>query len=572
MSNSVTESSELPIESAPTASPAGKLRTQADFQSLLLELARAERGYRYFRDPDRRRGPLVDRVHRALQIDLERSGALDFTIGDEGFRLQRADSPKSSVVGTEGALEELRSALRRQGLERLRLDPSLTLTALDGFLDLLVRPGGEEPDPDRFSRLLAARDTRGLQINEIDAHQTPEPPPRLAATPPRAAVSIASTLPAVEMPPAIQTASTDDAKPCLEDEPLSVVSPDDRGERLRARLIELDATVEEEAYRRRAADIVVWAEELWHCELHDDCYRALLVLADHAVGAGGRSEDQARAAEACFGMLAMGDRLTDLIDRATRPGLAGVRAAQLLLQLGEPAVPAILGRLCDEDDPDRAAPLRALILTQGETALAGLLDAIRGKDERRARVGIQLAGELQNPVVLPALLAGLRSSALPRRIETIRALSLLPGEESQAALMNALTSDLEEIASEAGKALASVGGSEAVPAFLDVLESSIQAHRTTLGCTLIELLGRLRDERAVPRLSAILERRPMLRRAHWHSIQIAALEALSRMPAKEARRAVDRAARYAHRVVADRARQLIAERGANAQPVPANPT
>jgi HEAT repeat protein len=84
-----------------------------------------------------------------------------------------------------------------------------------------------------------------------------------------------------------------------------------------------------------------------------------------------------------------------------------------------------------------------------------------------------------------------------------------------------------------------------------------------LSQTLVRLLGQLGDERAVPRLSAILERKPILRRTHHHTIQLAVIDALAILPTKEARRAIERAARRAAKPVSDRARTRLAEMGAN---------
>jgi len=531
-------------------------RNPADFSSLLLELARAQRGFLFYDETDSRRRPLADRAHRALASELNRAGAIEFTLEEAGFRLAGVAAP----IEPSGALVGLEQALRSQGLIRLRIDPTLTRTALAGFLDLLGRGPDRDPSPDHFARTLAARDTQGIRLNEIDT-VGPAPTPSLSGTPPRASASLAST-PLADSAPTPLKSSADDAKPALEDAPLESPAADDRGERLRARLIELDATLEDEDYRGRVKDIVSWAEDLWNRELIDESYRAMLVLADHAVGRGGRSEVQARAAAASFASLASGGRLDDLIRRASHSldsfdASAGVRAAQLLLQLGEHAVPTIIDRLNAESDPDRAAPLRSLILTQGETALPHILSAIEGDDEGRARLGIRLAGELQNPAVLPTLLETLAAPDLSRRVETIRALSFLPGKESKQALTDALSSDLEELAAAASEALADADGSDAVPALLDVLEASVQSSRTKLGRSLIEVLGRLGDERAVPRLSAILERRPVLRRAHWHAIQLAAVDALAILPTKEARRSVERASLHAAGPVRDRARQVL---------------
>jgi len=155
---------------------------------------------------------------------------------------------------------------------------------------------------------------------------------------------------------------------------------------------------------------------------------------------------------------------------------------------------------------------------------------------------------------------------LGRRVEAIRALSLHPGQESSDALELALASDLDEIAGEAGRAIARTQGGEAVPALLEVLENSTQNGRTQLGCMLIQALGRIGDERAVPRLCAILERRPVLRRVHWHALQLATVEALAVLPTKEARRCVDRAARDGTQSVRARAREVV-ERLAQQDPL-----
>jgi HEAT repeat protein len=153
----------------------------------------------------------------------------------------------------------------------------------------------------------------------------------------------------------------------------------------------------------------------------------------------------------------------------------------------------------------------------------------------------------------------LRSSELSRRVETIRALGFLPGEESKNVLASALESNFEEIAIAATNAVATTEGSRAVPALLDVLAASLRTNRTNASRALIEVLGRLGDERAVPRLSAILERKPILRRAHQHAIQIAAIDALAILPTKEARRSIERAARLGARQVSDRARRHLDE-------------
>ncbi len=523
-------------------------RTSADFTSLLLELSRALRGFSFYAETDPKRRPLLDRAFRALSSELSRAGPIELQLVDDAFVLDGLPAP----IPSGGVLAPLEKALRHHGIERLRLDPSLTRNALDGFLDLLGQPRQRFGDPASFARILAARDSRGLRLNDLedDARRAT---PRLDSTPPHASASLASNLRSQPVARSPAWHSDDSLKPTLETHPLEAPSPDDRGERLRARLIELDQFADDSAYQDRVSDIAVWAQELWNQGLADECYRALLVLADHAVGCGGRPEAQARAAAACFSELASGERLRDLIRRATGSSGTGVRAAQLLLQLGPAVVPELLDRICEEEDPDRSAPLHALIMTMGEAALPTLVSAIRGPDDRRARIGIRLAGELQSPAALPTLLASLRSPDLSRRTETIRALSFLPGDEAKQVLANALESNYEEIAIAATRAVATAEGPDAVPTLLDILEASLRTGRTKVSRTLVEVLGRIGDERVVPRLSAILERKPILRRAHHHAIQLAAIDALAILPTREARRAIERAARHGARPVRDRA-------------------
>lgn len=529
-------------------------RTNADFTSLLLECARALRGFSFYAETDPKRRPLLDRAFRALSSELERSGPIDLRLGEGTFILDGLATP----IPAGGALDPLAGALGRHGIERLRLDPSLTRNALDGFLDLLGQPVDRFESPTAFARILSARDSRGLRINDLEdpaRHATP----RLDTTPPCASASLASGFSSPMPTRSPPSSGGESKKPTLESHPLEVPSPDDRGERLRARLIELDQFADDSAYQARVADISVWAQELWNQGLIDECYRALLVLADHAVGCGGRPETQARMAAACFAELASGERLHDLIRRATGSSGTGVRAAQLLLQLGPTVVPELLDRICEEPDPDRSAPLHALIMTMGEAALPTLISAIQGPDDHRARIGIRLAGELQSPAALPTLLASLRSPSLSRRTETIRALSLLPGDEAKQVLANALESNYEEIAVAATRAVATAEGPDAVPMLLDILEASLRTSRTKVSRTLVEVLGRIGDERVVPRLSAILERKPILRRAHHHAIQLAAIDALAILPTREARRAIERAARHGARPVRDRARDRLDE-------------
>lgn len=530
-------------------------RTANDLNSLLLEFARALRGLAYFPETDPQREPILDRVHRAVQGELARAGILDLQVVDGGIEI-------SGLEGTlegDGVVGEFAKALSRHQLHRIRLDSKLSRHALHGLLEFLGHDEDRYGSPQEFARLLSAREASGISLNDFEVVSEPVAQ-KLTATPPRASASLGAAI--LVQPPELLAEDQDEA--AIEDltievDPLNLPSSDDRGERLRARLIELDRTTDDASYGQRAADVVRWAEDLRRIGLTTEWYRAAIVLADHAVGFGGRSEAQAHTAELCFKEIARGEGLEELIERACQPQPeAGVRSAQLLLQLGEAAAPPLFDRICEGSDPDQIPTLTSLILTLGAASLSTLAHAIQGEDDTRARVAIRLAGDLQNPALLPFLIEALKQPDLTRKLETIRALSLLPGDHSKAALEAALESDLDAIVVAATGALATTDGREAVPALLDVLEASVHTTRTTVCIELIDVLGRIGDERAVPRLTSILERRPMIRRVHWHAIQLAAVDALIQLPTKEARRSIERTAKNGPRPVRARAQKMLA--------------
>jgi HEAT repeat protein len=534
----------------------------------LLELARALRGFATCEGALTRRRALSERAFQAVSTEVHRSGPLDLTMRQRAFVLP--DLPDR--IEARGGLAILHELLARHAIERLRVDARLSIDALHGLLELIVRPPVPDADIRTLLDTLQARDARGIRLNAVD-EPLPMPPRALGSTPPRPSVSVmtariesaptAPPSPPDPSPtpmiarPAERSARTGDRADPTSRAPLPMPS---LGERLRARLVELEHTTDDESYARLAGEIVVWATQLGHDGLAEDCYRAMRVLADHAVGGGGRTEPQARTAARRFAELASDERLEDLIDRALVSDESGVQAAQLLLQRREAAVPSILERLHALPDPLASGPLHALVITSGDAAVPALLRGIQSRDETRSRLALRLAGELQNPALLPALALAARNAPLACQIEAIRALCLIPGEASRQALSDALSSQLDQIAIAATQAIAAKTGIDAVPALLDVLETHVRSTRTQLCRAVIDVLGRLGDERAVPRLAAILERRPVLRRAHWHAIQLAAVDALAVLPTREARRAVERAASHAAGPVRDRARQRLSPR------------
>ena len=107
------------------------LRTAADYTGVLLELARAQRGFLFYRETDARRRPLAERAHRAICSELRRAGTIALVRDAAGPRfLLPNDVPP---IEATGALLDFEKALRRHGVKQLRLDPLLTETAVAGL-------------------------------------------------------------------------------------------------------------------------------------------------------------------------------------------------------------------------------------------------------------------------------------------------------------------------------------------------------------------------------------------------------------------------------------------------------
>ena len=194
-----------------TATSGRTARTKTDVTGLLLELARALRGFAFYKETDSQRRALLDRAFRAVSGELSRSGSIDVELTEAGFWI----SGLSQTVESDGVLRPLEAAMHTHGLSRLSIDPSLTRTALHGFFDLLGLPGDRFESPECFARSLAARDSQGLRLNDIDERHSATTP-KLSATPPRASASLGSMLISNELEQSGQSVEPAQEKPTLE--------------------------------------------------------------------------------------------------------------------------------------------------------------------------------------------------------------------------------------------------------------------------------------------------------------------------------------------------------------------
>ena len=134
----------------------------------------------------------------------------------------------------------------------------------------------------------------------------------------------------------------------------------------------------------------------------DECYDAILMIADHAAGDGTRTLVQQRCAETMLDLLLQEDQLTDLIQRAaSRNTRTDLRAVQILVQLGARAVPALIATLAADRDPTRVSRIESLVLALDDRATPALRSAMfEGKPSHR-RLAVQLAAKVRDPSLVP---------------------------------------------------------------------------------------------------------------------------------------------------------------------------
>jgi HEAT repeat protein len=532
-------------------------RTAADLSSLLVELGRVLRGIGFYAEGSAARTEVLGRAFLALRVELDRAGPLELWIAEEHFRATGIDDAVA-----HGHLRDLAEALTGHGIERVAFDDRLTRDALAAFVELLDQRPRALEKAGGLARALAARSSAGIRINggEESALHAEE---RLIATPAVAAASLGSALLAPSRDLHVDREGDDAEKPALEERPLEARASDERGERLLFRLIELDRCTDDAGYDFLAKRIVRWAKELFDDGLEDECHRAILVLADHAVGEGGRSGLQARIAHKHCTDLASERRLEALIDRARASDVrVSVRATQVLLLLGESAIPPIFERLAGERDEEAAAQLTAILIALGEIALPHLRRMIAGPSGERALLAVRLAAELQNPDIVAVLVPLLSGPRREMRREAARSLAQLGGEPAIDALINALVSELDDMAETAAHCLGAMGARRAAQPLLVALDRAMERSDARCAREMIRALGQLGEERAVPKLVAMLERRMLLRRKWLSELQVAAISALGKLPGREALRAVERAVRHRESAVRERAVKSLAARRA----------
>ncbi len=143
----------------------------------------------------------------------------------------------------------------------------------------------------------------------------------------------------------------------------------------------------------------------------------------------------------------------------------------------------------------------------------------------KAAIARQL-GELGHPSAVAALAKLLESHHIIVRIEALKALSKIDSDASQQAIVSAFGDHNERVKTLAIEACGKNRIAKSAPKLIDFLSP---AHLPRIRCAAADVLGELKDERAVKPLITLLK-------SDGHATRISAVEALGKIGGSEVKK------------------------------------
>jgi hypothetical protein len=261
---------------------------------------------------------------------------------------------------------------------------------------------------------------------------------------------------------------------------------------------------------------------------------------DDTIGAPIR-ERAAQAVEA----VATEDTAAYLIEHLGSPGVgSGPDLAEVLLGLGAPVIPLLLGRLAAEDQEATRARLVEILGRFREVALPHLTEAVQQAGQDLACDLARILGEIggETGVVLLGRLA--RHREVQVRTEAIRGLARIGATSAHRLLMQALRDPDTSVVELALGFLGAARVRQSVPAILRLAGQPVLAGSAfTVRKAAVVALGAVGDPALVSFLTSLLYTRTWFRRAAGDEIRLAAAQALLSMGRPEAREALEKGSR-----------------------------
>ncbi len=530
---------------------AGQTRAPADVCTLLIEVGRVLKAFRFYPEQHPSRKEAIDRGFSAWRGELDRSGELALEIKQSTFRI----AGSGEVIG-RGALDDLVREFVHRGVRRVVFAADADREAFCALVDVLALDPDQIVDDGGVEQALYSRATSGVVLNAVDYTKLLDREPAPFVAEEADASADASDEGDADLPiPRDQTLGVDPLaalQGMLNTENSDVndgaclPEPEaDPSAELIAALRHLDECRVDAGYQDLLQRVSVGCAALVDNGAADDIYRAVLVLSSHAVDASRPDRQRTLAEEALF-QLVTSERIEDIIERACKTGpQASVRATQILLQLGAHVVPCLLDTLQTESDPDRRGQMNAILIAMGAKATPAVIESLRCESEIRQRLAARLAGEIQNPEAVPELRSLLKNTATPPELqkEVAKALVRIGSPRAIDALVDAVNNPSPEIASVAAFCLGATNHPKSLEVLVSTLRRSIREDELNLAREVIRALGRLGRSEAVGELGAILSRRAWFGRRRQRELKLSAAAALARLPGEEAQELLEQTIR-----------------------------
>ena len=467
-----------------------------DLAPLVLELARALRARRVHPSGH----PVVaDSIRRAAAIwRVLAEGGSDLGFAARDAELTRTDGAALACAGAP----ELALELSPHGVRRLVLRGPAEVRELEILVDTLVREPRELTAAGGAGAALKAAGALAIELVGSAPATAPAP------TPKRDAPAAPRTAP----PPA--TAPGD---------PLA-----EKVAELVRLLGELESCDDFGGYNLIANKLEVCVDALVRSKRWLEGYRAALVFTRHASDREVRSEAMRREASDRLRRLSNNDDLLDAIveHACAATGLASVQASQVLVGIGVNAVGALLRHAAEARDPSRTQAAQILI-AMSDAALAPVVDELRCDTGERARRAARLLGEMQNPRAVESLVDALRSPDTGLGREAARALARIGNDAAVAALVAGLRL-APQVAETCAGCLGGLRQSSAARALGDLLDLEREVP-DGLRREAMRGLGKLGGSEALARLKRVLDHAPLLTKARYRALRIAAAQAIAQI-------------------------------------------
>lgn len=525
-------------------------RTAADAAALLLELERGLKAFQYYPEGSAERAELLDRCFRAWSHDLSRYGSLRLEVRGAAFWFGEPASP----VGP-GRCEDLARDFAMHSLWVLTFQAELTIESLAVLLEYL---GVEAAEIDSREPLSCTAHP-GIQIADAEAPAAveddapePRPGPGDDDTAPNPAfdfeaVDPETTLTGLTPPPRAEPRPAPEAAPHLEIDTL---------------LEDLEDCDDDNAYRELGYELVTLALRRVESGATDGGYRALLCFSRHASDDQKRSVEQRYVAERSVNRLCEGPLLQVVIDRAAASEAdTALRASEVLLVLGAPAVAPLLERLCTEPERVIRSRLTGVVLAMGEEAATALLVELESEDSAQRKAALRLAGETQNPRMVPALREIFLHGGGELARDAAKALVQIADVGSYECLIEGLQSPQTEVVLLATYALGRTGRPLVISPLVATLDRALEIDALDLAREAVRSLGRLGHPDSVPALCRVMNQGGFFSRGRLRELKLSVVGSLRALPGVEAEAGLRSALRQRDRVLRDAARSALVHRG-----------